>query len=147
LPSDELIARLQRLHGEFGLSDTEKRSRKYALVGLAAPGFLFFFLAYLTSSDRNPFYHWEYCIDGVLAGAAVILGVATPGRLDRRYFFNNGVIGEMTGKGKVLWQEDLATLDYAGCRKGKVIELHWPALRWRTLELYSSLAEQLDRPG
>ena len=83
---------------------------------------------------------------GGMAVVLVALGLYLVSRNRTWYRLADGSITALRGRGKVLWSENLADLQYVVYTKGQLnpfLTLHWPHRR-RRIELYSSLLRELS---
>jgi hypothetical protein len=83
----------------------------------------------------------------VVIAALLFFGLYVFRRAGSWYRFDQGVVQELTVSGKVLWQEDLMTLEGVTWHPGKWTDrltLKWPKAK-HLLILYSSIEDALQR--
>jgi hypothetical protein len=132
---------LLKLNGEFRRSPLDLGGRvalEIMIIGAGAYGLTMSFWSDALGQDL-PFFRGMFI---VLIGLGLYLV-----RLNGIWYkFAHGSISALRGKGKVLWQENLADLTYvvlAGRSINPFLTLRWPHRR-RRIELYDSLLRELS---
>lgn len=108
-------------------------------IGTGAYGAFNEFRSY-TPGNGNAVFYGALCLGIAAMGLSLLRGNRV------WYRFSGGSVSALTGRGKVLWQEDLAALKEVLYTRGRInsfITLVW-ADRRRRVELYASLFRELN---